>query len=78
MTRQRFRVIKSKIKAWRALSEDNDPIGTMCDVMDEMATAILLRTSVLKTVRPHIDTLSRTDNDPEYRLALARIDAVLR
>lgn len=40
MTPARIKTIKSKIKSWRQIADENDPMNAMLDIMEELVRAI--------------------------------------
>lgn len=68
--------IRELAKSWREIASDTEaaPTGTMLRAINQLLREIELHRALLDDLRPHVDALSVTDNDPEYKTLLNRVD----
>jgi hypothetical protein len=72
--------IRSLARAWKDIASDAEaaPTGTMLRAINVLLKRETSYRKLLREIRPHMDALAVTDDDPTYRNLLHRIDRCLQ
>jgi hypothetical protein len=71
--------IRRLAQNWRDIASDKEaaPTGTMLRAINVLLQRVANAQRLLRDIRPHLHALSVTDDDPEFKTLLKRLDEEL-
>lgn len=79
MSPKRIRELEYLARAWAEIADDEEvaPMGTMHKAVLELLAHVKAHRKLLRRIRPWLDMVAATDDDPEPKLLLQILNTVL-